>query len=153
MGIQPPQIGPKSPEEADIKGINPFRDSVMHQCPHMYFRRMQQETPLYDVEGTDVHIVTRHELIVPIAALTSAQIPSASAISSSWVRTTSVGLSVGTGSDSLSPPPHPATTTPPTIAIATEALARLFPALNTASKVTTGTVERTGLGTEKRLGR
>ena len=59
-------IGPKSPEEADIKGINPFRDSVMHQCPHMYFRRMQQETPLYDVEGTDVHIVTRHELIVPI---------------------------------------------------------------------------------------
>lgn len=66
MGIQPPQIGPKSPEEADIKGINPFRDSFMHQCPHMYFRRMQQETPLYDVEGTDVHIVTRHELIVPI---------------------------------------------------------------------------------------
>jgi len=32
----------------------------------MYFRRMQQETPLFDIEGTDVHIVTRHELIVPL---------------------------------------------------------------------------------------
>lgn len=61
-----PQIGPATPEEADLTGLNPFRDPMMHQCPHMYFRRMQQETPLFDVQGTDVHIVTRHELIVPL---------------------------------------------------------------------------------------
>jgi len=66
MAVKVPQIGPATPEEADLEGLNPFRDSIMHQCPHMYFRRMQQETPLFDVEGTDVHIVTRHELIVPL---------------------------------------------------------------------------------------
>jgi cytochrome P450 len=66
MAIQPPKIGPASPAEAELKGINPFRDSVMHQCPHMYFRRAQEESPVWDIEGTDVHIVTRHELIVPI---------------------------------------------------------------------------------------
>jgi len=66
MAVKVPQIGPATPEEADLTGLNPFRDTIMHQCPHMYFRRMQQETPLFDVEGTDVHIVTRHELIVPL---------------------------------------------------------------------------------------
>lgn len=66
MAIQPPKIGPASPAEAELAGINPFRDSVMHQCPHMYFRRAQEESPVWDIEGTDVHIVTRHELIVPI---------------------------------------------------------------------------------------
>ncbi|MEY3595612.1 MAG: hypothetical protein RL576_1026, partial [Actinomycetota bacterium] len=31
MAVKVPQIGPATPEEADLTGLNPFRDTIMHQ--------------------------------------------------------------------------------------------------------------------------
>jgi cytochrome P450 len=48
-----------------LEGFTPFSDAVQ-QCPHQYYRAMQQQAPVFHVEGTDLYMVTRHEMITPI---------------------------------------------------------------------------------------
>ncbi len=54
-----------TPETVDLSRFNPF-DPVVQQCPHLYYRKMQETTPVHHVAGTDFYLVTRHELITPI---------------------------------------------------------------------------------------
>ncbi len=49
----------------DLTGFNPFNPAVQ-QCPHLYYRAMQEQTPAFRVEGTNLYMVTRHESITPI---------------------------------------------------------------------------------------
>jgi cytochrome P450 len=52
--------------DIDLTGFNPF-DSEIQQCPHPYYRAMQRlPEAVYPVAGTDLHLVTRHDLVVPI---------------------------------------------------------------------------------------
>jgi cytochrome P450 len=51
--------------EVSLEGFNPFSDAVQ-QCPHQYYRAMQDEAPVFRVPGTDLFMVTRHEMITPI---------------------------------------------------------------------------------------
>ncbi|MFM2070525.1 MAG: hypothetical protein RLZZ623_788 [Actinomycetota bacterium] len=54
------QVAPVS-----LDGFNPF-NSAVQQCPHQYYRAMQEQAPVFHVEGTDLYMVTRHEMITPI---------------------------------------------------------------------------------------
>lgn len=54
-----------TPDEVSLEGFNPFSPTVQ-QCPHLYYRAMQEQTPAFHVEGTDLYMVTRHELITPL---------------------------------------------------------------------------------------
>lgn len=49
----------------DLAGFNPFSPAVQ-QCPHLYYRAMQEQTPAFRVDGTNLYMVTRHESITPI---------------------------------------------------------------------------------------
>jgi len=51
--------------EVSLEAFDPFSDAVQ-QCPHLYYREMQEQAPVFHVEGTDLYMVTRHEMIVPI---------------------------------------------------------------------------------------
>lgn len=48
-----------------LEGFNPFSEAVQ-QCPHLYYRAMQDQAPVFHVPGTDLYLVTRHEMITPI---------------------------------------------------------------------------------------
>jgi cytochrome P450 len=48
-----------------LEGFNPFSDAVQ-QCPHLYYRAMQEQAPVFHVPGTDLYMVTRHEMVTPI---------------------------------------------------------------------------------------
>jgi cytochrome P450 len=51
---------------ADLTGFNPF-DPAIQQCPHQYYRAMQATgDAVFHVPGTDIYLVTRHDLIVPL---------------------------------------------------------------------------------------
>lgn len=52
-------------QPVSLEGFNPF-SSVVQQCPHLYYREMQAQSPVFHVPGTDLYMVTRHELITPI---------------------------------------------------------------------------------------
>lgn len=53
-------------EAVSLDGFNPF-DSRVQQCPHQYYRAMQErDDAVFHVEGTDLYMVTRHDLVVPI---------------------------------------------------------------------------------------
>jgi cytochrome P450 len=60
-----PLPGPATIDDADLTGFDPF-DAAIQQCPHLYYRRMQRDAPVFHVEGTDLYLVTRHDLVVPI---------------------------------------------------------------------------------------
>ena len=49
----------------DLTSANPFSPEFQ-QCPHQYYRAMQEGDPVFHVPGTDLYLVTRHELVVPI---------------------------------------------------------------------------------------
>jgi cytochrome P450 len=51
--------------EVSLDGFNPF-DPTVQQCPHLYYRAMQDTAPVFHVPGTDLYMVTRHEMVVPI---------------------------------------------------------------------------------------
>ena len=54
------------PEQSvDLDHFNPF-DPAVQQCPHPHYRAMQRTAAVFPVEGTDLYLVTRHELIGPI---------------------------------------------------------------------------------------
>ena len=53
------------PRAVDLEHFNPF-DPVVQQCPYPHYRAMQQAGAVFPVEGTDLYLVTRHELVVPI---------------------------------------------------------------------------------------
>lgn len=53
------------PAPVSLEGFNPFSDAVQ-QCPHQYYRAMQEQGPVFQVPGTDLYMVTRHEMITPI---------------------------------------------------------------------------------------
>jgi cytochrome P450 len=48
-----------------LDGFNLFSDEVQ-QCPHPYYAKMRDDTPVFHVPGTDMYLVTRHDLVVPI---------------------------------------------------------------------------------------
>ena len=48
-----------------LEGFNPFSDAVQ-QCPHLYYRAMQEQAPVFHVPGTDLYMVTRHDMVTPI---------------------------------------------------------------------------------------
>lgn len=48
-----------------LEGFNPFSDAVQ-QCPHLYYRAMQEQAPVFHVPGTDLYMVTKHEMVTPI---------------------------------------------------------------------------------------
>jgi cytochrome P450 len=54
-----------TPATVSLEGFNPFSPTVQ-QCPHPYYRAMQEQTPVFHVQGTDLYMVTRHELITPL---------------------------------------------------------------------------------------
>ncbi len=49
----------------DLDGFDPF-DATIQQCPHPYYATMREEHPVFRVPGTDLYLVTRHDLVVPI---------------------------------------------------------------------------------------
>ncbi len=51
--------------EITLEGFNPF-DAEVQQCPHQYYAAMRDEVPVFHVPGTDIYLVTRHDLVVPI---------------------------------------------------------------------------------------
>ncbi|MFN3255148.1 MAG: cytochrome P450 [Ilumatobacter sp.] len=51
--------------ELTLEGFNLFSDQVQ-QCPHAYYALMREQTPVFHVPGTDIYLVTRHDLVVPI---------------------------------------------------------------------------------------
>jgi cytochrome P450 len=54
------------PKTDDLADFNPF-DPAIQQCPHQYYRAMQESgDAVFHVPGTDIYLVTRHELIVPL---------------------------------------------------------------------------------------
>ena len=48
-----------------LEHFNPFSEAVQ-QCPHMYYRAMQEQAPVFHVEGTDLYLVTPHSMVTPI---------------------------------------------------------------------------------------
>lgn len=48
-----------------LEGFNLFSDEVQ-QCPHPYYALMRRQAPVFQVPGTDIHLVTRHDLVTPI---------------------------------------------------------------------------------------
>jgi cytochrome P450 len=48
-----------------LEGFNPFSEAVQ-QCPHLYYRAMQEQAPVFPVQGTDLFMVTKHEMVTPI---------------------------------------------------------------------------------------
>jgi cytochrome P450 len=48
-----------------LDGFNPFSEAVQ-QCPHLYYRAMQDQAPVFAVQGTDLFMVTKHEMVTPI---------------------------------------------------------------------------------------
>jgi len=48
-----------------LDGFNPFSEAVQ-QCPHLYYRAMQEQAPVFAVQGTDLFMVTKHEMVTPI---------------------------------------------------------------------------------------
>jgi cytochrome P450 len=53
------------PAPVSLDGFNPFSEAVQ-QCPHLYYRAMQEQAPVFNVPGTDLFMVTRHEMVTPI---------------------------------------------------------------------------------------
>lgn len=56
----PQPAGPVS-----LDGFDPFGAAVQ-QCPHAYYRAMQEQAPVFHVQGTDLYLVTSHDLVTPI---------------------------------------------------------------------------------------
>ena len=54
-----------APQAVSLDGFNPFSEAVQ-QCPHLYYRAMQEQAPVFRVEGTELYMVTKHELVTPI---------------------------------------------------------------------------------------
>jgi cytochrome P450 len=51
--------------DVSLDGFNLFSNDVQ-QCPHPYYSKMREATPVFHVPGTDIYLVTRHDLVVPI---------------------------------------------------------------------------------------
>jgi cytochrome P450 len=62
-------VDPATPE-VSLDGVNPFTPAFQ-QCPHAYYAKMRDTTPVFHVPGTDLYMVTRHDLIVPIVRNTT----------------------------------------------------------------------------------
>jgi cytochrome P450 len=71
-----------------LDAFNPFADDVQ-QCPYPHYQAMRESTAAFHVPGTDIYMVTRHDLIGPIVRdtatfssdfMTAGQLPSAEVI-------------------------------------------------------------------------
>ena len=49
----------------DLERFNPF-DGAVQQCPHPHYAAMRASQPVFRVPGTDLYLITRHDLIGPI---------------------------------------------------------------------------------------
>ena len=54
-----------APAELSLDGFNPFSPAAQ-QCPHQYYRLMQDQAPVFHPEGTDLYMITRHDMVTPI---------------------------------------------------------------------------------------
>ncbi len=54
-----------SATEFDAERFNPFAYEVQ-QCPFPHYAAIRQDHPVFHVPGTDLYLVTRHEMVVPI---------------------------------------------------------------------------------------
>ncbi|MEX1104564.1 MAG: cytochrome P450 [Ilumatobacteraceae bacterium] len=52
-------------EALTLEGFNPF-SAAAQQCPHLYYRLMQEQAPVFHPEGTDLYMITKHEMVTPI---------------------------------------------------------------------------------------
>ena len=52
-------------DTVDLTAFNPF-DPEVQQCPHPHYAAMRAEQPVFRVPGTDLYLVTRHDLVGPI---------------------------------------------------------------------------------------
>ncbi len=52
-------------DQISLEGFNPFSPTVQ-QCPHAYYRAMQEGPAVHHVQGTDIFMVTRHDLMLPL---------------------------------------------------------------------------------------
>jgi len=53
------------PAPVSLDGFNPFSEAVQ-QCPHLYYRAMQEQAPVFHVPGTDLFMITRHDMVTPL---------------------------------------------------------------------------------------
>lgn len=53
------------PDALTLDGFNPFSPAAQ-QCPHLYYRLMQEQAPVFHPEGTDLYMITKNEMVVPI---------------------------------------------------------------------------------------
>ena len=56
---------PPADDAVSLDGFNPF-DPAIQQCPHAYYAKMREGASVFHVPGTDIYMVTRHDLVVPI---------------------------------------------------------------------------------------
>jgi cytochrome P450 len=49
----------------NLERFNPF-DPAIQQCPFPHYAAMRETTAVFNVPGTDMYMVTRHDLVVPI---------------------------------------------------------------------------------------
>lgn len=52
-------------DAADLDDFNPF-DPGVQQCPFAAYAAMREHRPVFHVTGTDLYLVTRHDLVAPI---------------------------------------------------------------------------------------
>lgn len=52
-------------EDIDLDRFDLF-DVEVQQCPHPHYAAMREQQPVFHVPGTDLYLVTRHDLVVPI---------------------------------------------------------------------------------------
>jgi cytochrome P450 len=51
--------------EIDLERFDPF-DANIQQCPHPHYAAMRASQPVFRVPGTNLFLVTRHDLVTPI---------------------------------------------------------------------------------------
>ncbi|HLO34567.1 MAG TPA: hypothetical protein VK194_00730, partial [Candidatus Deferrimicrobium sp.] len=49
----------------DLERFDPF-DATIQQCPHPHYAAMRESQPVFRVPGTNLFLVTRHDLVGPI---------------------------------------------------------------------------------------
>jgi cytochrome P450 len=54
-----------APAPVDLSRFNPF-DPKIQQCPFPHYRAMQDQGGVFPVAGTDLFMITKHELVTPI---------------------------------------------------------------------------------------
>ena len=65
MGETVPMTTTDQPAPVTLDGFNPFSPAVQ-QCPHLYYRAMQEQAPVFNVPGTDLYTSAANLRLDPI---------------------------------------------------------------------------------------